>query len=354
LFEQSTKLKRLNHGDGKEVSGHVRQKVDSKPLKKNENNESSTVDGLKNGLGDDLAESDSESPSPDNGSWVEEYIFTPYLVQDVAHLLVEHYYPSKEPGTANDRGTIQISFKIINARYGIDFLSLHSPNQGVKQARSQVLQYTLNPARLERIYTTYVHDVLDAFQDQALRTKKKVYASNGKKEKEVSLTAKQIAEMFGLYSTYFQDVGRLLAILSNNQALAEDIQRYLQAEQDAIHAGYLLKQRRYYAEQEDTGGEQQDKTGAREEESSKEQVQAVEEYRQALQHREQTKGRILDQIQAQAPKLSLSTHEIMYVAQWVHRRLLEGEKSEALGVASDLLQDFARRLSKRSQVVWSS
>ncbi len=354
LFEQSTKLKRLNHDqENRELSGHVRQKVVSNSGQRIEGNASLAMHGLINDPGQDQTASDSESSSTGNASWVEKHIFTPYLVQDVARLLVEHYFPPKSPATGNDRGSIQISFKIINARYWIDFLNLHSPDKGVKQARSQVLQYTLNPETLERIYTTYVDEVLDAFQAQALQARKRVYAPKGKKEKEVILNSQHVAEMFGLYAAYFQDVGRLLGVLSHNQSLTEDIQRYLQAEQEAIHAGYLLNQRRYDA-QRGAVEEKADSMKAQEEGDRQEQIQIVERYRQALRHREQTKARILGQIQAQAPKLGLPTHEIMYVAQWVHRRLLEGEKTQALDVASDLLQDFARRLHKRSRTIQSS
>jgi hypothetical protein len=351
LFEQSTKLKRLNHDQERELSGHIRQKVVSNPGQRIENNASQVIHELTNEPDQqDRAASDPESSRSKNASWVEKHIFTPYLVQDVARFLVEHYSPPKSLEAGNDRGSIQISFKIINARYGIDFLSLHSPDKGIKQARSQVLQYTLNPEILEGIYTTYVHEVLDAFQAQALQARKRTYAPNGKKEKEVTLSSEQVAKMFGLYAAYFQDVGSLLSILSHNQSLAEDIQRYLQAEQEAIHAGYLLKQRRYDAWR-GVGEERAGNIKMQEEKDRQEQLQAVERYRQALRHREQTKARILGQVQAQAPKLGLPTHEIMYVAQWVHRRLLEGEKSQALDVASDLLQDFARQLNKRSRTI---
>jgi hypothetical protein len=332
LFEQSAKLRSLNQDPAREYSGQVSEKLVSQAANGTSGNAS--LEGSGQASNPDAQDAANATTSPDQGSWVEESIIAPYLVQDVARLLVEHYRPANASGGRDTQGSIQISFKILNARYGIDFLNLHAPDKGVKQARSQVLQYALRPNVLERIYAAYAGDVLTALEAEAGDVQKTVYAPDGQM-KHVSLTPEQIAEMHFLYAAYFRDVGRLMGVLSNNQVLAKGIETYLQAEQDAVHASYLLKK----ARQE---GKEGDKT------AKERRAQAADAYRQALRHRERTKERILDRIQSRAPELDLPVDEIMYVAQWVHRRLMEGERSEALGTASALLQDFARRLEDRS------
>ncbi|WP_027369291.1 hypothetical protein [Desulfovermiculus halophilus] len=335
LFEQSAKLRSLNQDPGREYSGQVNEQLVTRAANGTSGNAS--LEGSGQTSDPDTQDAANATGAQEDRSWVEKSIIAPYLVQDVARLLVEHYRPANASGGGDTQGSLQISFKILNARYGIDFLNLHAPDKGVKQARSQVLQYALRPDVLERIYATYARDVLTTLEAEAEDAEKTVYGPDGQM-KHISLTPEQIAEMHSLYAAYFRDVGRLMGVLSNNRALAEDIETYLQAEQDAVHASYLLKK----ARQEGNEGDQTAK---------ERRTQAADAYRQALRHRERTKERILNRIQSRAPELDLPVDEIMYVAQWVHRRLMEGERSEALGTASALLQDFARRLQDRSRSV---
>ena len=342
LFQQSARLKSLNQDEGSRYSGQIQEQVASPEAEEGSANTSVQV------LEDiSLAEPDGSTrqiSEDDSESWVENTIFTPSLVQDAAGFLVEHYHPPGSPGASEDKGMITMSFKVLNARYGIHFLSLHAADKGIEQARSRVLQYALQPYILERIYALYVQQVLEALSNEAEQARKTFYAPDGEKH-QAGLTAGQTAEMFALYAEYFQAVGKLMGILSDDRDILVDVQEYLQAEQEAVHAGYILKKAAHSLAREQNEAE---KISADTQEEKDKKDMAAEKYRQALRRREQSKQRILDRIQSRAPELNLATHEIMYIAQWMHRRLIEGEKTDALNAASDLLTDFAGRLQDRA------
>ncbi|MBS3780916.1 MAG: hypothetical protein KGY41_11025 [Desulfovermiculus sp.] len=343
LFQQSSKLKSLNDNQAQHQAEEIRQKVVSEAINSTLADNASRNASSDGSIDTRQAEAVQANQTREEatGSWAQRSFFTSDLVQDVAQLFVEHYHPPHRP---DDRGRVQISFKTLNAQYGMDFLTLHAPQNGVKEVRERVLGYAMRPAVMQSLYGKYAQKVVDALQNQADQASLPRTGSGGE-DRGAGLSRTQTAEMFGLYAGYFQDLSRLLSACSDYQNLTEDVQGLLQAEQAAEQAGFLLHKADHALEQ--TGEKNLNRL-------EQEKTAAKENYRQALRRREQSKERILQRIQDLAPEMRLPSHEILYVAKWVQRRWTQGQNGEALEVASELLQDFAARLQSRRQQILSA
>ncbi|MDZ7761968.1 MAG: hypothetical protein U5L00_17155 [Desulfovermiculus sp.] len=340
LFQQSVKLKSLNHDQAHDRTGEIRHKVMSEGI--------NSTAALNASLDDSAELEKSEHVQAGNqtgqeaaDSWAEQFFFTPNLVQDGARFLVEHYHPPQSP---NDKGSVQMSFRIINARYGMDFLTVHTPQNEVKEMRKRLLGYALHPKVLKQLYRNYAGKVVDAWQAEAAQASTQE-TENDLENGQPRLSRIQTAEMFRLYAQYFQELGRLWEALSHYSGLIEDVQRVLQAEKTAEQASYMLNKK---------GHALDNAQGQELQTLEQEKAAAKEDYRQALKRREGSKERILEKIQNLVPgKMDLPDHEILYVAKWVQRRGGGDHNGEVLDMVSDLLQDFSARLQSRSRQIVS-
>lgn len=344
LFQQSAKLKDIGNNHGQAHQDEIRKRVVTETV-----NATSLEDIPITSSSEQLEESTNASEETQSLTWVERSLFRPHLVQDVAELLVAHYHPPGSPGCPEDAGMIQMSVKTLNARYGIEFLNVHAPETGVKKARRRIFKFVLQPSVLQRLYKGYAPKIIDAMHSEAAEFSRR--SSGGERAREeTGLSRDQTAQMFSLYADYFRDVGRVLGVFGRSESMAAAVKEFLQAEKKATQASFVLKKRTHATDSvsdQEVQGQGQAKADA----LLADKVAAADSYRQALRHREKSKERILQQVRAEVPDMGLPNHEILYVAKWVHRRLTAGEDGQALGVAADLLRDFASRMESRAQEV---
>ena len=344
LFQQSAKLKDIGTKSGQADQDEVRKRVVNETV-----NATSPQDTLTKPTSEQLEKAVNASEETQSMTWVQRSLFGPHLVQDVAELLVAHYHPPGSPGSPEDAGMIQMSVKILNARYGIQFLNVHAPETGVKKARSRIFEYVLQPPVLQQLYKDYGPKIIDAMHSQAADVSRRPSGAERPRE-ETGLSRDQTAEMFSLYADYFRDVGRVLGLFARSGTMASAVEEFLQAEQNATQAGFVLKKSIYAvnsASDQDPQGPGQTRADA----LLADKEAAADSYRQALRHREKKKERILQQVRTEVPDMGLPNHEILYVAKWVRRRLAAGEDGQALGVAADILRDFASRMESRAEAI---
>ncbi|MFP4257433.1 MAG: hypothetical protein ACLFRE_00395 [Desulfovermiculus sp.] len=353
LFQQSDKLKSLSRNDVDDHEGEIRQQVVSQDVNGSSVNASREVPREVPSDAKDLEHDEvgNQTSAKEKDSWVERSFLTSSLIQDVARVMVDHYSPPGSPGAPGERGRLKISFKILNARYGGEFLSLHSSEDSVKKARNQVLEYMFKPAVLKRIYQNYAPEVVNVLHEETESGQKVVVDPEDKRE-HASLTQNQAVELFDLYAAYFRDLGRLLDVLTRNPDLIENVKKFLQAKQAAEKADHELNKSIYAIQKQEQnsldGQEQENKRKLQEEKA-----RSAENFRQALRLREERKQAILHSIQEKSPELGLGTNDIMQVAKWVHRREMAGQNSGSLEIAAHLLFDFADRLQVRARDIQS-
>ena len=293
---------------------------------------------------------DGEDQERKEPSWIKDFVVTSTFVQDLADYLVNHYQPASTVDNPGQEGRISLSFKSLNARYGLELIGLRHSGGTLKKAREEVLGKLMNPDLLREAYHRYAQTFLDTLVSKARQTRKETLDGEMR-----PLSDDQISEMLRLNSAYVQDVGEVLEALNSDPALPKQVGTYLQAEKMAVHANFVLNQERNRYEILLQSGEKdsEDREVARQKlnQAESRKKDAAMEYRAALKQREQARQELLDMIDAQAEGVDLEQHEILYISEWVFRRLESGQQGEALQVAAQLLQELADRFSARARAL---
>ncbi len=281
-------------------------------------------------------------------SWIKDFVVTSTFVQDLAGYLVKHYQPPATKDNPGQQGRISVSFKSLNARYGLELIGLRHSGGTLKKARQEVLGKLMNPDLLREAYDRYSATFLDTLVAKARKTEKEPL--DGRMQ---ALSKEEIAEMLRLNSAYLGDVAGVLESLVSDPALPRQVERYLQAEKAAVHANFVLnqEQNRYdiLLQSSEKAAEDREVTRQKIDQAESRKDEAARSYRTALQKRELERRELLDMIAVHAGDVSLEQHEILYIAEWVFRRFESGQESGALEVASSLLQDLSARFSARAQ-----
>lgn len=288
-------------------------------------------------------------------SWVKEDIVTPYFVQDLAKYVVSNYYPPKTVDNRIPQGINKVNFKSINARYGLELTGLRPTNKSLQKARDEILQYVMDPKTLQQVYDEHQEIFIKEIIDCAKNTQKVFIGQDGEKEKR-GLDCYHIKEMLKLNSAYLHDVAQIFEVIANKRkTISQLIKEYLQSVQEAVHVNYLYNQakNRYellLQEKESKGKE----ISVNQFQEKIDQVRmhknvAAQKYKQSIQKRESLRKELISKICQEGNNIDLENHEVLYIAEWVHRRLKEGENSPAIRVAADVLHDLAQQFREKAQ-----
>jgi hypothetical protein len=283
-------------------------------------------------------------------SWIKDFVVTSTFVQDLADYVIDHYQPPLTKDNPGKEGTITVSFKSLNARYGLELIGLRHSADNLKKAREEVLGKLMNPELLRQAYERYAQTFVKSLMDKARQTRNETLDGDLQ-----TMTEGQIAEMLRLNSEYVDDVSAVLQVLATDPALTEQVEEYLRAEKKAVHANFVLnqEQNRFDVLTQSRGQSDESETVTEQKisQAQSRKKKAAENYRSALKKREQARQKLLEMIAAQSSDVDLEQHEILYIAEWVFRRLDSGQGSEAIEVASNLLDDLAGRFKARARTL---
>ena len=282
-----------------------------------------------------------------------EEIVTPYFVEDLAEFVVSSYHPPGSVNNKSDQGRNKISFKALNARYGLELIGLRHSSSTLQKARNEILQHAMHPERMKRIYEHYAGSFVQEVVRQAESGQKEFVTEEGGTVRQ-GMSRRQISEMLRLNSQYLQDVAQIFRAMSKVSGITGTIRSYLQAEQEAVHANYvlnrarnehtfLLKKKRQKGSNATLEGKLSQVAGKKE--------KAARLYKKAIQKREELRNGIIETVRRETGPVELEDHEILYIAEWVYRRVKGGENRQAIRTASDLLADLSARFSRRAKKV---
>ncbi len=288
-------------------------------------------------------------------SWVKEYIITPYFVQDLAKYVVSNYYPPKTANNKSSKGINNVNFKSINARYGLELTGLRHGNKSLEKARDEILQYVMDPETLQQVYDEHKEIFINEVVKCARNTKKVFIGKDGQREKK-GLVCYHIKEMLSLNSAYLHDVAQIFEVIAKKRkTISQLIEEYLQAAQEAVHVNYLYNQakNRYellLQEQESKDTELDiSQFQKKMDQARMHKNVTAQKYKQSIQKRESLRKELISKICQEGKNIDLENHEILYIAEWVHRRLKEGENSPAIRVASDVLDDLSKQFREKAE-----
>jgi len=273
---------------------------------------------------------------------------TPRFVDDLADFVLSRYHPPQSVDNPKPQGKTTIDFKSLNARYGLELIGLRTSSSNLRKAREEVLTVVMDPDVLEFLYNQYA----DSFVDELVATAREVEKPFVSPEGMRGLETEHIAEMLRLNAEYIGNVAEVFEILGQSKAIPGMVDSYIEAEKEAVHANYILNQKQNelarLEQRLEEAKEDTDRLQLRVKNMQEEKELAALEYKQAIQHREKIRQKLLQTIRNQAGQLDLETHEVLYIAEWVHRRISEGENSPAILVGAEVLDGLAGKLRSRA------
>ncbi len=355
LYQQSQKLKQVN----RQESGYRQE------LASDEQNGTSDTDRAANADGSQIrpvqeeesgAEEDlpTESNATDKeagslASKIQDVFLTSFVAKDAAAYFIEHYHPAGSRNNSGSQGTLDVSFKTLNARYGLELVGVKNTDMSLERARKKILSFIMDPRVLQQSYDLAADDFIRSLIKKA-EASEKFFQDQSGAEQAATLNTSQVSEFLELSSDYFLDVAGVLEVLTEDKKTSSLVKASFQADRAADEARYVYNKAAYAYEnfkkklQENSTGLNNQQERLRKLKAQKESAAAA--FREAIQERERIRQELTGLIENRTGKVQLDSHDILYIAQWVQRRLQEGDNRPALQVAAGLLRVLSQDLDK--------
>ncbi len=287
-------------------------------------------------------------------SAIQDVFLISFVVNDLAGYLAAQYHPAGSRDNPGRTGTLEVSFKTLNARYGLELAGVKHADMSLKRAREEVLAFLMDPEVLRQGYELAAEDFVRALTREAEACEKVFLDDQGKKKRSV-LKADQVREMLRLGSGYLHDLSRVFEVLAWKRDLVSRTEDYLQAEKRAEQLNYAFQQQQYDLEKlEANGKEDQPALQEKLQRARARKKAAADEFRRAIQKRERVRQDVIAGLKEAGEPGQLKSHEILYITKWVHRRLRGEDRAAAIRVAADLMADMSRRLARQADTYSSS
>lgn len=356
VFEQSQQLKNLNQGNTHVYKQNFASK---KQTKEKGNGLQANTNGTGNaslattGLGAEGSDLKSENATQDNSSSliskIQDVFLISFVVKDAADYFANRYYPAKSSNNAGQTGQLDVSFKTLNARYGLELVGVKYSGLSLEVARRQVLNFLMDSEALRQSYALAADDFIRSLIEEAEESQKHVQ-DRSDNETTLALNGPQVSVFLSLCSEFFSDLASVVEVLTQSDKSVSLVKAYLQAEQQAKQANYEYIQDDFAYEQwkkeidrSPTQTVEQQQRGNSLKVQKKE---ASEAFREAIHYREQVRQELMTLIHNRVGSVQFNSHEILYVAKWMQRRFQEGRNKAVLQTAAGLLRDLSRRLNR--------
>ncbi|GAB6888360.1 hypothetical protein JCM13304A_18590 [Desulfothermus okinawensis JCM 13304] len=354
LFKQSSKLKEVNRVaiTSQNSSSNTKQgnsveekgKIFKKDLLAEITKKSGEISSNKE-------EEATKKVEPQGGTslkrWINKYVITPYFIEDLVEFILNVYEPPLSKDNPSSEPKLNISLKSLNARYGLELIGFKVEASSLEKARKKILQNIMDPDLLKAQYEHFIDEFIGELMESAQETTK-VFVKNGKPI-ERELNKEEIKALLLLLSQYVEDLSKVLTSISADRNLFLKLDKYLKEEVMSMHYNYQLNQiiNNYNLERQKLT---QEKSDMRREEIleglKKKREEALKNYEISIKRREQLRSEIISSIEKKNPNLRFSSSEILYICEWVHRRIKEGqslEKIKQIGIILDLASEKMRQ-----------
>ncbi|MFP4212719.1 MAG: hypothetical protein ACLFRL_01290 [Desulfohalobiaceae bacterium] len=362
LFQQSSRLSRLDSESKQQTEDSQRPDIeDAEPILQDQ--EQDFVLALREQIPDpeqalqDQAEQAAQEPEEQQESrwtWIQDYVLTNYFIQDLAEYMVAHYAPPSSIDNPEQQGKSRLSFKSLNARYGMELTGFRYQEQDPQDARQKILDRVMDSQVLERIYDKYSQEFLEQVMQEAKQREWEFRGPEGEVQSR-SLKQEEVADLLQIISSYMRAVAGVFQTLAQDQEAAGLVEEYLEQEQKAVHANYVLNQeqnrlqllRRQSKEEESQDPELEEEIS----EVERKKRDAAQDYRKALQSRERAREELISDLRSGRSSKDLEDHELLYIAEWVQRRLAQDQGQGAVARLAELLQDLGQSFADQARAL---
>ncbi len=364
VFNQSTKIKDLKTektlvkkesslGDKKETNN---TNASSKELTLAENKNQTELGDEK--LKKEAVKSSKEKATQKNAFYQENEVITPYFIKNLAEYLVSLYFPGGTVQNPSSEGILEINIKSVNARYGLDLTGLEHRSNTIQKAREEILSYVMNSEIIKNLYQKNRDIFISELVKTAGEKRRKFLNPQGSIQRK-KLSNQHISEMLTLCSNYVHNVAKVFEAFGKNPKLEQIVLNYLHLKEKSIHANYLLNQRQNEYQNlvrnlNKNQKESRSRKDLKRERLKKRKNQAAINYKQSIQNRETSRKELLRKIKSISGPINLENHEILYIAEWIHRRLKEGKNNSAISTFSGILSELSNRLETKAKQISQS
>jgi len=259
-------------------------------------------------------------------------VVEPTFVEDLARWLVNGYQPARQ-----GKGKISISLQEANMRYGVRMKGLRYAGRDVPAGRRDVLQYVFTPTTLSGLYGLYA----DAFME-AMAACADAPRSNGRK-----LTERQVSDMYGQYAGRLRSLAGVLEGLASMSpaSITSKVKELHTLSENVAAADNRYGELAFLQEQARERGE-----SGKAAEMKERAQRAAQSYQHAVIARERARQAFAASIKRNADAKKMADDNVIYVAQWVERRIQAGgAQFDAVGRAAEAIRDLAGRFSAASR-----
>ena len=286
-----------------------------------------------------VSQSASEGDGPQAPSVVER--LESGFLKNAARFVVSQYVPAQ----AADGGTtpsLELTFRTLNTRYGIDLQGVTYSSDSVRNGRTEVLSALFQP----QVITATRHFLGDRFAQQlvevGLETEKR-FGRGQEKPVTRAMNRSEVGDLMQRLGDRLRQWGAVAGVFSRQPDLFAKVESFQQAEQAVFQANFTLDKVsvRYERASQSNGDVDLDKL-------RQELEQAGAAYKAAIAKRESIRRTLVDSLRQALPESSMREADLLYLAQWLHRRRAEGlAKDTVLQTLGEALQDYGRDLVQR-------
>ena len=243
------------------------------------------------------------------------------FVQDACDYLVARYLPGNSPKNPTGKGRFDLNVKSVNMRYGVDFPGMNVDPVDILGARETIFRHVLQEPVLTLLHESYTPVFLDRL-DATLRA--------------AGHTDAQRKEMLLLLAARLRAIGGTVAGLAATNDVGPLVDKYL-ADIESVSQAHLAF---WNVQAENASATARDEASAR--------------IKTTIQTREISRQRLLQTIVKTTNPKGMDASELIYLAQWLHRRKMQNPQwAGAVGTAGKLLVKVADAVEERSRQPWA-
>jgi hypothetical protein len=320
----------VEHPSAATADGEAQQ--DRSPMKQ--------ADAGKSATGEASAQENGETEAAEQtATQTEDMVVTLGFIDDLCAYILERFFP---PGIspAKDAPVSTLTFKGLNAHYGVDFDGLAHESSDPIVARKEVLDYVMSPLVVHALGRLYSDWFVECMVIAAENTGKTTAKSAGTKPH--SLTQSEIGAMLRINADKLRSWSKVLAAVAAQPELQEQAGRYVRSANRVTAANAAFQQLLGALRQAD---------GQKPEVENNPRVRkSAQTLKQAIAAREQAKQRILDIVRSDCGRDCPDNAEILAIVQWAHRRLIaQNNASAALQAAAEESASLAEKMQARGR-----
>lgn len=256
----------------------------------------------------------------------EDRIVRPAFVQDAARWMASCY----QPGNTGE-GRLKFSAQWANARFATRTQGIALPEGAEFTSRAALLRYLLKPGVLQSLYDKYGDSFMQEF-DTALR----------QPEAQKPLSDKAVRGAYRLYADYLASVAGALDSVAATPGLSAELRRMEEAGQHSVDLNGRITEAVFQMDEAREAGD----SAAMQEAQQRINV-LTSQYRLANSEKARIRQQTIALLKQRGGR-SLDDATVLFLAQWVNRRMAVDKNAQAAAqAAAGVLRALAARMQQR-------